>query len=430
MGTPTGRHELTFDPRIAEAVLGRIHEAELVELVLHLANIESSHGNEGECAEAIFAWCEQTGFRTRRVGLFPDRFNVLAEVPGATRSTALAFNAHIDTWMARDDFLIWRDPSKDVYHRGWQEQELLIGNPVGNDKGPMSAFLIAAKAILEAGVQLHGSVYLTMVPGEVGQDLVDEFQGREYLSKEVGARFLLNHMPRPTYAICAEATAFKKGWVEAGKAFFKITVFGEEPYYTPFIERGARLSPNAIVRAAPLVQRIEEWADDYEVRHRYESPGGTVVPKVNIGAIRGGSPTMIIQSPEVCFIYLDVRTVPGQRSELIAGELEQLLRDEGLDGTVEQFVNRPGYEARGIEPLVEALDRAHGAEFGGTPEIADPPVCSMWRDHNIFNEMGIPALTYGPAGIVGGGRFGMSIADLMHAARVYALTALQICAGS
>jgi acetylornithine deacetylase/succinyl-diaminopimelate desuccinylase-like protein len=413
----------------ADAVLERIEEQQLVELALYLANIESARGSEGECAEAIFAWCRETGFATRRVGLVEDRFNVFAEVPGATRSLALAFNAHMDTWMTRDDFLIWRDPGKDIYHRGWREGDVLIGNPVGNDKGPMACFLIAAKALLEAGVGLHGSVYLTMVPGEVGQDVVDEFQGREYLSKEVGARFLLNHMPRPTYAICAEATAFKKGWVEAGKAFFKITVFGEEPHYTPFIERrgAGSSSPNAIVRAAPLVQRIEEWAADYETRHRYESPGGCVIPKVNIGAIRSGSPSMIIQSPEVCFLYLDVRTVPGQRSELIAGELEQLLRDEGLEGAVEQFVNRPGYEAQGIEPLVDALDAAHQAEFGDIPQIADPPVCSMWRDHNIFNEMGIPALTYGPAGIVGGGQFGMAIPDMMRAARVYALTALAIC---
>lgn len=417
-----------IDPRQAAAVLSRIDENELVELALHLANVESPRGSEGECAEAIYRWCVETGFHTRRVGLFDDRFNVLAELTGATRAKALAFNAHIDTWMTRDDFLIFRDPGKEIYHRGWREGDLLIGNPIGNDKGPMTAFLIAARAIHEAEIPLTGSVYLTMVAGEVGQDAVDEFQGREFLSKEVGARYLLNHMPRPTYAICAEATSFKKGWVEAGKAFFKLTIFGDEPHYTPFIDRRREPSPNAIVRALPVLRRIEEWAAGYEERNRYESPGGTVVPKVNIGAIRSGDPTMIIQSPEVCFVYLDVRTVPGQRSELVAGELEDLLRREGVEGTVEQFVNRPGYEANGIEPLVAALDEAHGAEFGGPSEIADPAVCSMWRDHNVFNEMGIPALTYGPAGIVGGGQFAMAIPDLVRAARVYALTALAVCA--
>jgi acetylornithine deacetylase/succinyl-diaminopimelate desuccinylase-like protein len=417
----------TIDPQKAEAVLSRISETELVELALHLANIESPRGREGECAEAIYQWCADSGFATRRIGLFEDRFNVFAELPGATRSRALAFNAHIDTWMTRDDFMIFREPGKEIYHRGWREGDLLLGNPVGNDKGPMTAFLIAAKALLESGVALTGSVYLTMVPGEVGQDAVDEFQGREYLSKEVGARYVLNHMPRPSYAICAEATAFKRGWVEAGKAFFKLTIYGEEPLYTPFLDRRQGPSPNAIVRALPVLQRIEEWALEYEERNRYESPGGTVVPKVNIGAIRSGSPTMIIQSPEVCFVYLDVRTVPGQRSELVAGELEELLRDEGVEGEVEQFVNRPGYEAHGIEPLVAALDEAHELEFGEPSEIADPAVCSMWRDHNVFNEMGIPALTYGPTGIVGGGQFAMSIPDLVRAARVYALTSLAVC---
>lgn len=329
--------------------------------------------------------------------------------------------------MTREDFLIFRDPGKEIYHRGWREGDLLIGNPVGNDKGPMSAFLIAAKAILEAGLSLRGSVYLTMVAGEVGQDAVDEFQGPEYLSKEFGTRYVLNHMARPSYAICAEATAFKRGWVEAGKAFFKLTIFGDEPLYTPFIDRAGGPSPNAIVRALPVLRRIEEWASDYEKRNRYESPGGTVVPKVNIGAIRAGSPTMIIQSPEVCFVYLDVRTVPGQRSERVAGELEDLLRSERVEGVVEQFLNRPGYEAQGIEPLVAALDEAHGIEFGGPCEMVDPAVCSMWRDHNVFNEMGIPALTYGPAGIVGGGQFAMAIPDLVRAARVYALTTLAVC---
>jgi hypothetical protein len=61
--------------------------------------------------------------------------------------------------------------------------------------------------------------------------------------------------------------------------------------------------------------------------------------------------------------------------------------------------------------------------------VADAPICSMWRDHNIFNEMGIPALTYGPTGIVGGGRFEMTVPDLTRAAEVYALTALRRCNG-
>jgi hypothetical protein len=65
--------------------------------------------------------------------------------------------------------------------------------------------------------------------------------------------------------------------------------------------------------------------------------------------------------------------------------------------------------------------------FGEDCEIAASPECSMWRDHNVYNEMGIPALTYGPPGRAGTGAYALGRADLLAAARVYALTALALC---
>lgn len=418
-----------IDQPTADAVLEQISEQDVVDLALHLASIESPPGEEGEAAEAICAWLQDEGFSPRRVGMFQDRFNVFCELPGAGAGPSLAFNSHIDTWMRRDDHLIWRDPDNDDYHRGREEGELLIGNPVVNDKGPMAAFMIASRAIMAAGVELDGSLYLTMVPGEIGQEPVDEFQGKRYLSKEVGARYLLNHSPRADFCVCAEATAFRKGWVEAGKAFYKITVYGGPVLYTPFMNRPYARSehPSAIIRAVPLLDRIEEWALEYEQRHRYEGPGGTVVPRVNIGAVRAGQPWLVLQNPEVCMLYLDIRTVPGQDSAEIGRELRGLLAELSLEGTVEQFVHRPGHEAQGIEPLVEALDAAHEQEFGAACEIATPPECSMWRDHLVFNELGVPALTYGPPGVAGAGTFAVRKADLVATARVYALTALALC---
>jgi acetylornithine deacetylase/succinyl-diaminopimelate desuccinylase-like protein len=414
----------------ADAVLDRIREDDLVELALHIANVESPPGYEGEAAEAIHSWLADEGFEPRRIGMFEDRFNVFAELAGGRAAPSLAFNSHIDTWMSRDDHLIFRDPGHRDYHTGREEGDLLIGNPVVNDKGPMAAFMIAAKAIRDAGVPLDGSIYLTMVAGEIGQEPVDEFQGKRYLSKEVGARYLLNHSPRASFCVCAEATGFRKGWVEAGKAFHKITVYGGTALYTPYLARPypEAEQPNAVIRALPLLARLEEWALEYEQRHRYEGPGGTVVPRVNIGAVRAGQPWLILQNPELCMIYLDIRTVPGQDSSQITHELRAMLEELGLEGRVEQFLNRPGYEASGIEPLSRALDEAHAAEIGGACEMASPPECSMWRDHNVFNEIGIPALTYGPPGVAGAGTFAVRKADLLRAARVYALTALAMCA--
>src|SRR5262249_15884875 len=100
----------------ADRVIKGIDERELIDLAVHLSNIESPRGEEGECAEAIFQWCVRNDFPARRVGMFEDRFNVFAELPANGRGPALAFNSHIDTWMHRNDRLIFRDPTRADYH--------------------------------------------------------------------------------------------------------------------------------------------------------------------------------------------------------------------------------------------------------------------------------------------------------------------------
>jgi hypothetical protein len=51
----------------------------------------------------------------------------------------------------------------------------------------------------------------------------------------------------------------------------------------------------------------------------------------------------------------------------------------------------------------------------------------MWRDISLYNEVGIPAVTYGPALGAGGGNAAMRVDDLLSASRIYALTAMELC---
>ena len=409
-----------------------IPEDELIQLALDLCNIDSPPGKEGPVGEFVLGWLTRNGIRARKIGMFPDRFNVLGTIPGTGDGYSLIFNSHMDTGKFPDDHLGLRNPGQPVNHSAWRDGDHLAGEGIVNDKGPLAACLMAARAVQQSGIQLKGDLLVSAVAGEIGQEPVDEFEAPKYLSKEIGTRYLIQHGGVADYALVAEGTDFGLVGVEAGKAFFKLTVFGNDlPIYTPYIQRPTPIAknPNAIVRMAPLLQRIDEWAYEYEQKNRYECRGGVIVPRVNVGAIRGGVPYKITKTVQQCAIYLDVRITPVQNPLDIREDLRKLVASAGLEGEVELYTYRPAFEAdpQKVEPLAGAITRAHQAIVGTTPKPASPPFSSMWRDINCFNEMRIPAITYGPGVSVGGGNFSMKISDLVTGSRLYALTALDLC---
>jgi acetylornithine deacetylase/succinyl-diaminopimelate desuccinylase-like protein len=157
------------------------------------------------------------------------------------------------------------------------------------------------------------------------------------------------------------------------------------------------------------------------------SPGGEVHPKVQIGAIRSGEPTRPIMSPQLCHLYLDVRTLPGANPLDLRDGIGAALAATGIDHDIELYLFRPGYEAKGVEPLVAALNEAHRAIVGGDPPPVAGPTASMWRDSNVFAELGIPVVNYGPRSASHAFRRALTIESLYQAACVYARTAVTIC---
>jgi acetylornithine deacetylase/succinyl-diaminopimelate desuccinylase-like protein len=295
----------------------------------------------------------------------------------------------------------------------------------------MAAWMMAAAAIRRAGVRLSGDLVLTMVTGEIGFEPVDEYQGQRWHGKDFGTRYVATHGGVADYAIVAETTGFQTVWAEAGKAFFKITVKGRSNgVYTPYLDRPYSLEdePNAVVRAARVIAAIENWAPEWARTQTVVSPGGTVVPTVNIGAVRAGHPSQPVLTPAACYIYVDVRLPPGATPLGARRELLELLDRCGVTGTVDVYLYRRGYVAEGAASLVTELDAATVIELGALPDPPQRPVASsMWRDLNVFNEMGIPAVTFGPGAGTGGGNRGLTVDELVAASRIYARTAMAIC---
>jgi acetylornithine deacetylase/succinyl-diaminopimelate desuccinylase-like protein len=413
-----------------EDVVSRIDPDEVVELALALGNIDSPTGSEGPAGQFVHDWLAASGFRPRRFALAEDRFNVAAWIDGTGGGHSLIFNAHLDTTLRRDAVWSARDPDERLYHEAWLEGDELFGDGLVNDKGPMAAFLVAAKAIRASGIALKGDLIVSAVAGEISREPVEEWQGTGYLSKDLGARFMVTHGAVADFAIVAEGTGFGIVGIEPGKAHFKVTVYTDTPrYYTPYLPRptGLAEAPNAIVRASAVIAEFERWAYDYQVANTYRSEVGTIVPKASINAIRSGYPFNLTSAPQLCSFYVDTRILPGANPLDIRDQLRGVLREAGVEGTVELFLYRPGFEAKGAERLIETVRRCHDQVFDTPPAIVGEPVTSMWRDTNAFNELGIPAISYAPRATSHATRKAIKVRDLTDAALVYARIAMDLC---
>lgn len=414
-----------------QRILERIDGDEVAELALELARRHGPPGEELEVAEFVEGWMARAGLDPARLAVVPERPNVVARLRGGGGGRSLLFNSHMDSGMG-GPWAVWAlgsQPPEPVHAEG----DRLFGEPVQNDRGPMAAFLCAAKALHHSGVRLRGDLWVTAVVGEIALAAVDEFAGPRYVGEGFGARTLVEHGVVADYALVAETTDFGITWVEAGTAWFELRFHGRH-IYAPRSYRTAAPGdhPNAVVQAAAAVGVIEAWGEGYERAHRRIYGPNEVVPKVTVGAIRGGAPYSPARTAGLAAVYVDVRIPPGEDVLAAQEELRQALAAAGLHPEVRLYLFRPGYEAQGAEPLVAAIRRAHKRVAGRpNPEVISAET-SMWRDLNVFNQAGVPAACFGPRRVPvdPGDRTGRRYVprgDLGEIARMYALLAADVC---
>jgi acetylornithine deacetylase/succinyl-diaminopimelate desuccinylase-like protein len=413
-----------------EKVLNLIDERELVDLAVAMGNIKAPSGYEQPMADFVLQWLKANGFESSyQQQVSEGRSNTIGVLRGSGAGRSLIFNSHMDSEQGmpmRLDEEPPPGPTASVDH----EKKRIFGLAVQNDRGPMAAFMIAAKAIKNSGLRLSGDIIMTMVVGEIGMGPVDEFCGARFIGKGYGSRHAVTHGINGDFALIAETTDFGVTWIEAGAAYFKITLEGRG-FYTPRIpERGTvKDNPNALIKMIPVIEAIEKWAVEYENKYTIDYPVGKMVPKVSIGAIRAGAPYKPSTTPKSCSIYVDVRVPPPLEFIQVERELKEIIGSVGLGGIVECFMARKGYEGKNVEPLVKAIQNAHVAVRGSQPPPVSTPETSMWRDINIFNEVGIPAATFGmprTSSPDAAERF-VEITDIVDAAKMYALVAMEIC---
>ncbi|MBI4199038.1 MAG: M20/M25/M40 family metallo-hydrolase [Chloroflexi bacterium] len=400
---------------------------DLVDLALYLGGIASPAGHERHIAEAAVEWMKSNGIDAYVQPITETSANAIGVVRGVADGKSLAVDAHLDTGAPGP---VGPGEMGKRMETGWVEGDMIYGHGIINCKAQVAAFMMAARTLKKAGIQLKGDLTVCAVAFETGGPSVDEHQGIQYPGEGMGTRWLIDRGIVPDYALVGETSEFTIVAAECGAAELKVTVPGRV-VNTARLERGKAWheNPNSFERAGHVLLALEEWAKQYQEREKVRFYGGTIVPKAQVRSVRGGG--RVGGGGNQCSIHLDVRIAPGKDPRLIQREIRDLTRSLGLECEVSLYQWNRGYIAQNAEPLIQAVTEAHRYVLGSEPAEPPPHTLSMWRDHNAFNEVGIPSICYGPPRLkepyTDAQDRAMKIADLVAVSKVYALTAMAVC---
>ncbi len=422
---------MAIDREAAQKVLTQIDKDELARLACDLVDIPSPTGQEKRLAEFILGWYQANGLKALRQEVEVERPNAVGVLKGDGAGLSLGFNGHMDTSFTgtQEDLRMVANVEPDSDLKGSIKDGKVCGLGISNMKGGVAAFMMAGKALKKSGVKLKGDVILAAVVGEISRTPTGPWQTKEYRGEGAGTRHLLTHGMHSDYAVVADGSDMNIVWTQTGVVQIKIATFGKaEAAWGTKRSTHPMVKLNAIVKMTKIIEALEKWAEGFEEKYIYQSPTGPIYPKVNIGAIEGGAPYRPNYFPGVCSIYVDIRTPPQVRPVTVQHELERVLSSLGIEYEMEAYKSLLGHEGKGVEPLVKSIEEIYQYLFGEKVRPEAPDRASIWTDTNVYNELGIPAVKIGPRGRrIGPRNEEIDIDQLLKAAQLYALIALDIC---
>jgi acetylornithine deacetylase/succinyl-diaminopimelate desuccinylase-like protein len=414
-----------------EAVIKYITRDEVAELTKQLVDIPSPTGAEREIGEFILDWFARHEIKPVRQEIDPNRINAVGILQGGGTGVSLMINGHMDTsFTGTDEDLMFckaLEPQEEL--KGAIRDGKVFGLGASNMKSGLAAFMVAAKALKQSGVSLKGDLILAAVAGEISRTPIGPYQSGSYRGEGTGTRHLLTHGVASDFAIVADRSGHSIVWAQNGVTQIKVSTFGDpHAAWGMTREQEPPEKSNAVLKMVRVAEAVDAWAEQFEKERVYQSANGPVIPKVNIGAIQGGAPFRPNYYPGVCSLYVDVRTPPGLRPVDVQRELRRALAKTGTEYELEMYASLMGYEAKGVEPVVQVLEETYQNLFGQKPPPPNTFRASIWTDTNIYNEMGIPACKFG----LGGKKYAIrseqiEIEEIYRGAQVYAGAALEIC---
>lgn len=414
-------------PDFANAV-GHITADGIRDLLVDLVDIASPTGHEVGVAHYLVERMKRSRLATNLQYVDDNRPNAIGLLRGKGDGLNLLFTGHMDTSYSGDEEHLHGDGfrPKGLFKDGW-----VWGLGANNMKSGLASALIAIEAIVKAGIRLDGDISFGGVVGEIEKTAIEEFQGIEYSGYGIGSRHLVTHGVTADCAVLAEPTGLRVARANMGVIWLRITVEGTVQHSANSHRPGI---VNAIAVMHELQSDIAQWAADYSARNSFLGENANVT----IAAIRGGAPWRLSRNPHDCSLYLDIRTVPGQKPDQIKRDLRRVLRAfaarKGIaEPELHLYVTDPPLLLDENEPIVQAASDAQEQVTGSRPA---PIIRRPGADAVHLTNYGVPCLAFGPGGRLHPDTRGapmhafgehVLIDDCVTAAKIYLALALDIC---
>ena len=383
-------------------ILHHIDPEAIARDTLAFVEVKSETCTEGPGSDFLAALLRREGFEVEMDDVEPGRPNVYARVPGSGDGPSLAFNGHTDTIpIGKSD-----PPGRDG--------DWIIGRGTEDMKGGLVAMVHAASALKKAGVQLAGDLWLT---GVIGHEAPE--------GKKEGPKRLIEHLR--SRRIPADAVIIVEGpcaiWAASlGSAIFNIDIADDRgPIHTIKIP----YETNPAHWVGKLLVELQRREEEFKQGRAHPLCGRQLY---NVGMVHGGD--YMNRLPAEFRITGTRRWTPGITLKDIRAEFQEICdryaEKSGLRWTYFLEGEREPFETPADHPIVSALEQGGETVSGNTPEIIG---MGLVGDANLYdNDGGVKTAYYGPAHQTAhSDHERVSISQLTHCAKVYALAAMHYC---
>jgi putative selenium metabolism hydrolase len=380
----------------------------LATFLQELVRIPSLSTQEGGVARRLADEMKQVGFQevwTDRIG------NVIGRI-GPGHGPKLMLSGHMDT-VDVGGTARWPTPP----YEGMIKNGVLYGRGACDMKGGLAAMVHGAKALLDAGVQLGGDLYVVGVV----QEEPCEGLAIQTLIEEEGIR--------PDFVVLGEPSNLQVRLGHRGRVEMRVRVWGKAAHAS-----APELGNNAIHNAARLIFGIELLAPRLAT-DPFLGQGTVAITEIESQAASRNA------VPDCCVFYIDRRLTLGETEVKALAEIQNIIHTEEVEAEVEitdyQATSYTGRECRvrnvfpawvvaEDDPLVQATVRSVRQTLGYRPRLG------RWAFSTdgtyTAGVANIPTVGFGP----GEEQYAhtqeeqIRLNDVIDAARVYARLAIEL----